>query len=117
MVSLPSCFTLTSPALNLLPFLYLLSHPFTCLNLGEKQGKREERGGPGTSFQLGRQLPALCAVGSAKASWGISKELQLLTHIENSIYPSKVRSPPWSLSVISLYLDAADFTPFPKINP
>lgn len=29
---------------NLSPFLYFLSHPFTCLNLGEKQGKRKGRG-------------------------------------------------------------------------
>lgn len=53
--------------------LYFLSHPFTCLNLGEKQGKRKERGGTGTSFQLGRQLPAFCVVSSSKVSWGISK--------------------------------------------
>lgn len=31
--------------LNLLPSLYFLSHPFTCLNLGEKQGKRKGSGG------------------------------------------------------------------------
>lgn len=53
--------------------LYFLSHLFTCLNLGEKQGKRKERGGTGTSFQLGRQLPAFCVVSSSKVSWGISK--------------------------------------------
>ena len=50
MILLPSCFTIASPTPNLLPSVYILSLSFTCLNLGEKQDKRSEEGGPGQAF-------------------------------------------------------------------
>lgn len=80
----PISFTMASLAPNLPP-LYFLLHPFTCPNLGEKQGEGKEEVESETGCQLRRQLPALCAVGSLKPSWGISKYLlQPLTHTENS---------------------------------
>lgn len=45
--SLPSCFPVVSPIPSLLPFLHFLSHPFTCLNLGENK----ERGKTGRGIQ------------------------------------------------------------------
>lgn len=39
-----------SPTPNLLPSFYILLLSFTCLNLGEKQDKRREEGGPGQAF-------------------------------------------------------------------
>lgn len=56
-------------------FIAISSLPLTPVHLfklGRKTGKEEGERGTATSFQLGRQLPALCAVGRSKASRDIS---------------------------------------------
>lgn len=77
---------------------------FYLFKLGRKARKEERERGTGRDLQLRRQLLALCAIGSSKPSWNISKFLfQKLTDRKFHFVPFQIQTSTMDF-VIFLYL-------------